>query len=517
MSRSDATRRPHPALASHPVGLTLGLALLAAAGPVQAQEPPVPPVQQQRAQQEQEVLRACYVPVSGTVYRIGVPGMPDSCFAPEHVVFSWNAVGPEGPAGPQGLPGAPGAEGPQGPPGPEGPAGPQGEPGPEGPEGPEGPQGIQGPQGPQGPPGGVDTGTPDNIPSTVVQRDASGNFSAGDVSLSDLTASGSIHFPGTSSTGDAGRIFKNGVPFLHNPGSGNTFLGEDAGVRDASAAERNTAIGTRAGTSLTTGGSNTAVGTDAGRDLTTGFGNVIVGTGAGRSLTSGFDNVLVGERAGGSLTTGGDNVAIGEFSLADLGSGQDNVAIGEFALVFLTGGDENLALGSGSGSAYSGTESGNILLANSGVVGENATIRIGSFQTRAFVAGVRGQTTAIGDAVPVMIDSNGQLGTVSSSARYKREIDDMGSTSSVVFDLRPVTFRYDEHGADAPLRYGLIAEEVAQVAPELVIFENGVPETVAYHFLTPMLLNELQKQREVIEEQSRRIEALERLVGATSR
>lgn len=535
--------------------------LLGAAGSLEAQEGDAP------AEQTQEVLRACYVPASGTVYRIAVPGMPDTCFAGDHVEFSWNAVG---------------AEGPPGPPGPPGPAGP------EGPPGPAGPQGEPGPVGPAGPPGNAASGTPNNTPSTIVLRDGSGNFAAGtitatlngaatsatnftgslagdvsgtqgatvvatvggasaaavatavdavgeatsaatagtlverdgsgdfaanDVTVNDLTASGSIHFPAENSTGDAGAIYKNGVPFLHNPGNDNTFLGAAAGVTDASSAAGNTAIGVNAGGSLTSGDFNTAVGRNAGRDITTGFGNVVLGAEAGRSLSTGFDNVLVGENAGSSLTSGGDNVAIGEFALADLTVGQDNVAIGEFSLVFLTGGDDNVAIGSGSGSAYTGTESDNILIHNSGVVGESRTIRIGSAQNRTFITGIRGTTTAVADAIPVVIDSNGQLGTISSSARYKSEIENIGAASSILFDLRPVTFRYREHGAGAPLQYGLIAEEVAEVAPDLVVFQDGVPETVMYQYLAPMLVNELQRQQEVIEEQSRRIERLERLVG----
>src|SRR5690606_16891181 len=83
------------------------------------------------------VLHACYVPASGTVYRIGVSGAPATCLDPTHVAFSWSVAGPQGPAGPQGLQGA------AGPAGPTGPAGPQGPPGAVGPAGPQGPPGPQ--------------------------------------------------------------------------------------------------------------------------------------------------------------------------------------------------------------------------------------------------------------------------------------------------------------------------------------------------------------------------------------
>jgi hypothetical protein len=100
----------------------------------------------------------------------------------------------------------------------------------------------------------------------------------------------------------------------------------------------------------------------------------------------------------------------------------------------------------------------------------------------------------------VLIDSNGQLGTVLSSARYKRDIDDMGERSQGLFQLRPVTFRYKQDPQGQP-QYGLIAEEVAQVYPELVVRgTKGEVESVQYHELIPMLLNELQHQQQEIVE-----------------
>jgi hypothetical protein len=111
------------------------------------------------------------------------------------------------------------------------------------------------------------------------------------------------------------------------------------------------------------------------------------------------------------------------------------------------------------------------------------------------VAGVREVTTDVADAVNVMIDSNGQLGTISSSRRFKEDIRDMGDATERLMDLRAVLFRYK--GREGPDEYGLIAEEVAEVFPELVVYDDqGRPETVKYHLLSTMLLNELQKERE---------------------
>ena len=128
-----------------------------------------------------------------------------------------------------------------------------------------------------------------------------------------------------------------------------------------------------------------------------------------------------------------------------------------------------------------------------GVTGEASTIRLGSSQTRTFIAGIRGKVISGGSTV--LINSTGQMGTVVSSARYKQDIYDMGTQSAKLQQLRPVTFRYtaDEQGTK---QYGLIAEEVATVYPELVTHGvDGQVESVQYHQLIPMLLNELQREQ----------------------
>jgi hypothetical protein len=125
-------------------------------------------------------------------------------------------------------------------------------------------------------------------------------------------------------------------------------------------------------------------------------------------------------------------------------------------------------------------------------------MRIGNAnQHRAFISAINGVTTDVADAVNVVIDSNGQLGTISSSRRYKKDINEMGDASDQLMQLNPVTFRYKDAYANGeqPLDYGLIAEEVAAVFPDLVVFNaEGQPETVKYRLLSSLLLNELQKQ-----------------------
>ena len=145
----------------------------------------------------------------------------------------------------------------------------------------------------------------------------------------------------------------------------------------------------------------------------------------------------------------------------------------------------------------------NIYIANTGKTAESLTIRIGRpGYARTFIGGIRGRATGMPDSVPVVIDSNGQLGTVNSSARFKKEIKDMNEASHNLLKLRPVTYRYKQSNdnGENPLEYGLIAEEVAGVYPELVAHSaDGQIETVQYHKLIPMLLNELQAQNKLLE------------------
>ena len=111
-------------------------------------------------------------------------------------------------------------------------------------------------------------------------------------------------------------------------------------------------------------------------------------------------------------------------------------------------------------------------------------------------------TTGVADAIPVVIDSVGQLGTISSSRRFKEDIRDMGDSTDRLLQLRAVLFRYKQEvaGNDRPMQFGLIAEEVAKIFPELVVFDKeGKPYTVRYHILSSMLLNDLQKQHARVE------------------
>lgn len=225
--------------------------------------------------------------------------------------------------------------------------------------------------------------------------------------------------------------------------------------------------------------------------------NVGIGAWSLTSLTSGCGNTGLGDQTLALLTTGCANTAVGDDAALKLINGSYNTIIG---------GNFTLGGGTGAGYNYTSNESHNIIINNAGTTGDNNTIRIGTNgagtmqQDRCFIAGIRGQTTGVADAVAVLIDSAHQLGTISSSRKYKTNIEDMGDQSSIIFKLRPVTFNFKEHPT-VPA-WGLIAEEVAEVFPQLAVYdkETGEPETVKYHDLPVLLLNELQKQKKEVDE-----------------
>src|SRR5262249_38669144 len=166
-----------------------------------------------------------------------------------------------------------------------------------------------------------------------------------------------------------------------------------------------------------------------------------------------------------------------------------------------------LALGYNAGYKLS-SGSYNIYLGNSAVASESNTMRLGSVQTRTFIAGVYTAPLSSGSPKAVYVNSSGQVGLLASSARYKRDIQDMKDRSQGLYGLRPVTFRYKQD-AQGIRQYGLIAEEVAQVYPELVTKRaDGKIEGVEYQALIPMLLNEVQHQQQRLERQSQQLAEL---------
>jgi hypothetical protein len=306
----------------------------------------------------------------------------------------------------------------------------------------------------------------------------------------------------------------------------NVAVGVDS-LQQNTVGGNNTALGFESLLANTIGNKNTAVGAGALRNQVPAVGaqldgfNTAVGFEALRSvvppvgLTSGVDNTAIGAQSLWSNTTGFGNTSLGarNLKLNDSGwynialgidvlplniSGYRNIAIGNGSLSGLTTGTDNIAIGDSAGQVLT-TGTGNIYLANDGgSSNETYTLRIGRTLSKAFIQGIRSVTTGQNNAVPVVIDSTGQLGTINSSIRFKEDVHDLGAVSGRIFGLRPVSFRYKGQAGNA--HYGLIAEEVDQVMPELAIRGNdGLIETVAYQELPPLLLAELQKQQKAIE------------------
>ena len=237
-----------------------------------------------------------------------------------------------------------------------------------------------------------------------------------------------------------------------------------------------------------------------------------LGSGALSTNSTGTQNVAVGYGTLESIAAGLGNTAVGRSALGQGTTGQQNTAIGLSALVDTTG-SNNIGIGAGGGFSLT-TGSNNIDIYDPGISGESNTIRVGTQGTQmtTFIAGISG-TTVTGGAT-VLINSSGQLGTIVSSARYKRDIHDMGDASDQLMRLRPVIFRY-KADPSATQQYGLIAEEVAKVYPDLVVNDrDGKPQTVAYQELPAILLNEVQRQARQLAEKDAQITSLEHRLAA---
>jgi hypothetical protein len=306
-----------------------------------------------------------------------------------------------------------------------------------------------------------------------------------------------------------------------NNGSYNTATGTSA-LQSNNTGTYNTASGYQALIS-NNGSDNTATGADSLYNNTTGGYNTASGMNALYSNTSADYNTASGYGALYATTTGNSNTASGYEALYGNTSGTQNTATGLHALAANTTGSNNIAEGYHAGYNLT-TGSNNIDIGSPGVKAESGVIRIGtitgttSTQSAAYVAGIYGVKTAT-TGTAVFIDSSGQLGTVSSSVRYKEDIQPMAAASERLLNLRPVKFRYKKADAsgEKPVQYGLIAEEVAAVFPELVLFnKDGQPETVAYHILPTLLLNEYQKEHNLNQEQSEKMALLQKQFDAQS-
>ena len=280
----------------------------------------------------------------------------------------------------------------------------------------------------------------------------------------------------------------------------------------------NTAEGQNALFSLTSGGFNTAIGLFSLRALTNGKFNTGVGagtlllnnadqntaTGVGALLNniSGPTNTATGAFALFNNTIGDGNTAIGANALLSNTTTNGNTAIGSFALLNSTGAG-NMAIGYGAGSNIS-TANGVICIGHNG---QNVT-------ATTWIENVYGATTQSGTTAQVIVSDDGQLGTIASSERFKKDIATMDNASEAILSLRPVTFHYKTDAKGIP-QFGLIAEEVAKVNPVLVLPDkDGKPYTVRYDQVNAMLLNEFLKEHRKVEEQDCRIQEQETMIAA---
>jgi hypothetical protein len=324
---------------------------------------------------------------------------------------------------------------------------------------------------------------------------ANGNTADGDLALAGLT------------TGLYNSAF--GVFSLLSNGAGNLNTGVGAGALFSNTAAENTATGAGALFSNTTGTGNVANGAFTLIFNTTGSGNVAVGDRAMENNT-GNGTTAVGAQALLSNTTGSGNTAIGSSALQSNTTGEANTAIGASALLTNTTGGNNTAIGDLAGSSVT-TGSGNVF------IGAGAT-GVGGESDHTYIANINTTTVSGGGTDTVTVDlSTGLLGHLSSSRRYKEEIKPMDKASEALFALKPVSYRFKkEIDQSQSIDYGLIAEEVAEVDPNLAIRNGkGQIEGVRYNAINAMLLNEFIKEHKKVQQleandadQQREIKAL---------
>ncbi len=318
----------------------------------------------------------------------------------------------------------------------------------------------------------------------------------------------------------------------------NTAIGAFALANDNSTSE-SVAIGASAMERNDAGKNNTAIGSNALNMQQNASGNIAIGQNAltpfgpsknindnialGKNslvLNQQSGNIAIGYQALGNNVDGGNSIAIGNSALQKGFDNSKNIAIGDGSNVNGASAD-NITIGRLSGSALVATSgpdfnNENIMIGNIGVAGDASTIRIGSTQFPTFIAGINGRPITTG--IPVLIDDKGQLGVNTASRKYKNSIRAMNNgDSSCVHNLEPVTFVYNKD-ITKTMHYGLIAEEVDKVFPALVIRdENGEPLSVRYEILPVLLLNELQLQKQEMNQLKQDMNELPDLLQAITR
>jgi Chaperone of endosialidase len=362
--------------------------------------------------------------------------------------------------------------------------------------------------------------------NTVLGDDALVNNTTGTANTA--TGVAALHF---NRTGDNNTATGNDALQFNTIGTDNTATGSGA-LNSNTRGVGNTAVGSTALYINTTGSNNTANGSGALFANTIGVNNTASGGGALAGNSRGNDNTAIGLQAlgfnitgnknvgngfqallsnttgsrntatGGSAlynnTTANNNTADGFEALFHNTAGARNTAIGQHALFNNNTGSSNIALGANAGGNLT-IGSNNIDIGSAGVNSESNTIRIGTAQTRTFIKGISGAVVA---GAQVVVNAGGQLGVAASSARFKTEIMPMNKASEAILSLKPVTFHYKHDlDPDGIPQFGLVAEEVEKVNPDLVAHDNqGKPYSVRYDAVNAMLLNEFLKEYRKVQE-----------------
>jgi hypothetical protein len=345
-------------------------------------------------------------------------------------------------------------------------------------------------------------------------------------SFNTASGSGALFF---NTNGSANTAYGFAALYFNKRGSNNTALG-NAALYFNDTGRENAAVGAEALYSNTFGRNGTAVGYRALYSNQGAHYNTAIGSLALSSNTDGTVNTAIGAFALASNTSGDANTASGYAALASNMSGGLNTANGRNALYYNTAGDYNSAFGydalinNTSGSANIGigrnagqnitTGNNNIFIGNDGFGNESNAIRIGTTQNKAVIVGIHGATIASG-GTPVYVNPSGLLGTITSSGRFKEDIQSMDEASDTLLALKPVTFRYKEElDPEGTPHFGLIAEEVEKVDPNLVVRDaEGKVYSVRYEAVNAMLLNEFLKQHRKVEEQSAEVQELKRNIA----
>jgi hypothetical protein len=288
---------------------------------------------------------------------------------------------------------------------------------------------------------------------------------------------------------------------------GNTAEGQNALLR-RSTGTYDTAVGVFSLESDTTGSFNTALGAGTLLANTGGTENTATGIGALLSNTTGAFNTANGAFALFSNTTGAGNAANGGFALFSNTVGEDNIAIGYQALYSNTIGAENTAIGD---SALQFNTSGNFNTVLGAIAGDNistannvicigASVAGANMDNTTWIGNIYQTATVSGTTLPVVVSDGGQLGTAPSARRFKKDIKGMDEASEAILAVKPVTFHYKIDKTDTP-QFGLIAEEVAEVNPDLVVRDNnGEIYSVRYDAVNAMLLNEFLKEHKKVQQ-----------------